>query len=81
MEIEGNKKVKFLCKNLCVKKKYQAHHGRYNVQFSSNFWKQLNIILITIKYDLPSYSWRKDIISVKLIVKAGKNEKSNTIET
>ena len=42
----------------------------------SNFCKQLHVILITIKYNLQSYSWWKDIIiSVKLIVKASKNKK------
>ena len=45
------------------------------MQFSSNFCKQLNVIFITINYDLQSYSWWKDIISVKLIVKANKNKK------
>ena len=43
------------------------------MHFSSNFCKQLNVILITIKYDLQYYSWWKDIIvSVELIAKASK---------
>ena len=50
------------------------------MHFSCDFCKQLNAILITIKYDLQSYSWyydiiRKDMISVKFFVKASKNKK------
>ena len=46
-----------------------------NMHFSINFCKQLNTILTTMKYNLQPYSWWKDIISAKVIVKASKYKK------
>ena len=46
-----------------------------NRHFSSYICKQVNVILITVKCDVQSYGWWKDIISVKWIVKASKYKK------